>query len=408
MNLLILNAGSSSLKFRIFRITQLHSVSEQEQVLAEGFVERIGTNAASIQYRIREQTPVSIMVSAHDHTEAVELLLKLLINHDRSESLKIDCTGHRIVHGGARFYKPARIDSDLLKEIEALNELAPLHNRSGHAVIAACIASLPNIPAVAVFDTGFHHSLPSIASHYAIPSSLAKAHNLRRYGFHGISYKYVSEKLKEEAGAIPRLILCHLGSGASVCALQDGQSVDTSMGFTPMEGLMMGTRCGDIDPGLLLYLLNKDGISSEELDTILNHQSGLLGLSGISNDVRDIEMAAQSGNESALFALERFSYSIRKYIGAYSAALGGLDGIGFTGGIGEHSASVRRSVCTGLEYLGLKIDPEANDKADGSDLAAIHHSEGKVRIYVIPTDEERQIARETFALLHSADGLEGS
>ena len=269
-------------------------------------------------------------------------------------------------------------------------------------LLEAAQKSLPHVPAVAVFDTAFHHTLPPVAFTYALPAALTEKYNLRRYGFHGVSHQYVSGELlralnKDAAGS--SLITCHLGSGASLCAIQNGVSVDSSMGMTPLEGLVMGTRCGDVDPGLLLYLQREANIPPEQLDKILNHESGMSGISGIGADVRDLEAAAASGNEKAELALQLFAYRVRKYIGAYCAALGECHAIAFTGGIGEHSASIRERICHNLKFLGIALDSAANQAAKGASVQRISAESSAVSVWVIPTDEERQMARETFALL---------
>ena len=364
MNILALNAGSSSLKYRLFRITQ-----GTEDVLADGLVERMDPTAV---------LPAAQQAVVH------------------CESPGVDAVGHRLVHGGPRFWEPTRITPDVLADLRGLSDLDPTHNPTEIALIEAAQRLLPGVPAVAVFDTAFHHALPDVARTYALPWEWAERMNLRRYGFHGLSHRYVSEQLllrlgREAHGT--RLITCHLGSGASVCALLDGQSVDTSMGLTPLEGLVMGTRSGDVDPGLLLYLLRTQNMTPASLDDLLNTQSGLRGLSGTSADVRDLEAAAQAGDARAGLALDVFAYRVRKYIGAYAAALGGLDAVAFTGGIGEHSAPMRARICRGLEFLGLRLSSE---QVGSARLSA---DDSPVAVWVIPTDEEKQIARETWALL---------
>ncbi|MDQ2798149.1 MAG: acetate kinase [Armatimonadota bacterium] len=370
MNILALNAGSSSLKFRLFCIT-----ADAETVLTDGTVERMEATAlpAAAQTAIEQCQPFGI--------EAV---------------------GHRVVQGGACFFEPTRITPDVLTDLCALRELDPLHNPTEVSLIEAAQKLLPDVPAVAVFDTAFHRTLPEVAWRYALPSDLSDRLGLRRYGFHGISHRYVSERLLHclgRAASGTRLITCHLGSGASVCAIQDGQSVDTSMGMTPLEGLVMGTRSGDVDPGLLLYLLRTQNMTAEALDALLNQQSGLKGLAGKS-DVRDLEQAAGAGDAHADLALEIFAYRVRKYLGAYAAALGGLDAVAFTGGIGEHSAAMRERICRGLEFLGLRLD--AGHNQDAQSEACISLDGSPVQVWVIPTDEERQIAREVAALVLSA------
>ena len=310
--------------------------------------------------------------------------------------------GYRVVHGGPKFTKATIITPEVLDGIRALSEFAPLHNPIDAAVIEAGQRLLPSVPGIAVFDTAFHHTLPEVASQYAIPCELAERLHLKRYGAHGISHEYVSGRLLQCLGRDAngtRLITCHLGSGASVCAVRDGKSVDTSMGLTPLEGLVMGTRSGDIDPGLLIYLQRTQRMTPDGIDDLLNHKSGLQGLSDRSADVRDLETAAQSGDARAELALSVFAYRVRKYIGAYAAALGGLDAIAFTGGIGEHSASVRARCVQDLAFLGIEIDAERNAAGAGKAPASIAATNTAIPIWVIPTDEERQISRETLALL---------
>jgi acetate kinase len=295
----------------------------------------------------------------------------------------IDAAGIRVVHGGSRFVKPVLVDDSVVEEIGKLAELAPLHNPMAVKVIEETRRTHPGVPIVAVFDTAFHQSMPPLAARYAVPQDLG----VRRFGFHGISYSYVSSRVDAR-----RHIICHLGNGASVCALHEGRSIDTSMGFTPMEGLVMGTRAGDLDPGVLLYLM-RQGRSEADLDELLNHRCGLLGVSGSSGDARELENAARAGDANAAFALEMFAYRVAKYIGAYSTALGGVDAVTFTAGIGEHSAFLRSRICHRLEFLGIEVDEELNC-ATRSDERCI--SRGPVNVWVIPTNEELAIARMTF------------
>jgi len=368
MNILALNVGSSSLKFRLFQITP-----DAEKVLTEGTVERLDASALpdAAQKAIEQCRPFGI-----------------------------DAVGHRVVQGGARFFGPTRVTPDVLQDLHGLEELDPLHNPTEVALIEAAQRLLPAAPSVAVFDTAFHRTLPEVAWRYALPADLSDRLGLRRYGFHGISHRYVSGRLLDCLGREPagtRLITCHLGSGASVCALLGGESVDTSMGLTPLEGLVMGTRSGDLDPGLLLYLLRTQGMTPEQLDDLLNHGSGLKGLAGRS-DVRDLEQAAGKGDKQADMALEIFAYRVRKYLGAYAAALGGLDAVAFAGGIGERGAGMRTRICRGLDFLGMSLDTDRNGAAAGSKAARISAESGPTQVWVIPTDEERQIAREVAAL----------
>lgn len=365
MNILTLNAGSATLKFKLFEMPA-------ERVLAEGSLDHPGGDGL---------------------TEAARTAI------GKNRALGIDAVGHRVVHGGSRFLAPTRITTASLDALRGLRDLDPLHNPSEVAIIEAGRDALPDVPAVAVFDTAFHQTLPETAWRYALPRELSERFTLRRYGFHGISYRFVSERLLQCLKRDPqstRLIVCHLGSGASVCALRDGLSVDTSMGMTPLEGLVMGTRSGDVDPGLLLYLLRAGAMTPDALDDVLNHDSGLKGLSGSSGDVRDLDAAAAAGDAPAALALDVFAYRVRKYIGAYAAALGGLDALAFTGGIGEHSAPMRERICRNLGFLGITLDPYANVASPSGEVSI---GVGPTPVWVLPTDEERQIARETFALL---------
>ena len=380
MNILALNAGSSSLKFRLFEVT-----AEDETVLTEGTAERVdgGTLLPAAEKAIGQCKPFGI-----------------------------NAVGHRLVQGGAKFTQPTRITPDTLADLKGLRELDPLHNPGEVGLIEAAQRLLPDVPNVAVFDTAFHRTLPPVAYTYALPWELSARLGLRRYGFHGLSHQYVSGRLLECLGRQTegtRLITCHLGSGASVCALRNGQSVDTSMGMTPLEGLVMGTRSGDVDPGLLLYLLREQKMTAKNLDDLLNQQSGLKGVSGLSSDVRDLEKAAAEGDNPqskarAALALALFAYRARKYIGAYAAALGGLDAVAFMGGIGERSASMRTRICDGLGFLGLHLNPDANQNADGKQAACISPKGSSVAVWVIPTDEERQIAREVAGVLGTYPG----
>jgi acetate kinase len=370
MNILALNAGSSSLKFRLFQMS-----NGTETLLAEGTAERVegGSLETAAEKAIAQCRPFGI-----------------------------DAVGHRLVHGGAKFTGPVRVTPEILDDLRGLRPLDPLHNPTEIGLIEAAQRLLPEVPSVAVFDTSFHQTLPEVAWRYALPADLADTLHLRRYGFHGLSHQYVSGQLLKCLGRSAegtRMITFHLGSGASACALANGQSVDTSMGLTPLEGLVMGTRSGDVDPGLLLYLLREQKMSAEQLDDLLNHQSGLKGLSNQSADVRDLEKAASEGNAQAELALTIFAYHARKYLGSYAAALGGLDAVAFTGGIGERSAPMRDRICAGLEFLGVRLDATRNAQADGKKAVRISTEGTSVSVWVISTDEELQIAREVMALL---------
>ena len=403
MNILVLNAGSSSLKFCLYAMDGLRPLTEAENVLAVGEIERVGVPDTHLQLTIG-QAEQSEPIDAPDVASAAEQALRLLVTpeHNGGKTVHVDAVGHRVVHGGPDFVQPVRVDETVLQRLRDLTPLAPLHTPGSVAGIEAALRALPNVPNVAVFDTAFHHDLPAVTAQYAIPHALAQQHHLRRYGFHGISYAYVTQRAlialgREAAGT--RLVLCHLGGGASICAVRDGKSVDTSMGFTPLEGLIMGTRSGDIDPGLVLYLLQTLNMNATDVATLLNKKSGLLGLSdGISSDVRDLEKAADAGNPNAKLALDAFAYRIRKTIGAYAAAMGGIDALIFTDKIGSHAFKTRQRICADLEFMGLGLDDARNVDINGPEPAAIGTGDGG-RVWVVPTDEERQIARETYALL---------
>lgn len=371
MNILSLNAGSSSLKYKLFAMPA-------EDVLAKGSLDHPGGTG--------------IMNAAG---EAIE----------RCRPLGVDAFAHRVVHGGPVFSQPARVSPEMLRTLHGILELDPLHNATEVAMMEMGLRTLPETPAVAVFDTAFHQTLPRVASTYAVPFEIAEEHGLRRYGFHGISHKFVSTELLKAVAREPRgsrVITCHLGGGASVCAIVDGKSVDTSMGMTPVEGLVMGTRSGDVDPGLMLYMMRTEKLSRAGLDDLLNHKSGLLGLSGLSADVREIESAATAGDERCELALDVFAYRVTKYIGSYAAAMGGVDAVAFTGGIGEHSGDVRARICRTLGFLGIRLDDDRNRSATGGAPANIGADGTQTAVWVIPTDEERQIAREAFETLGSS------
>jgi acetate kinase len=396
MNVLVLNAGSSTLKFRLFRIEGKSPADEI--LLARGVVEKWGTPEARLKMHVVGGAEEERSVAAETTARAAEHAI------EACRALGIDALGHRVVHGGPRFREPARVSPEVIEAIKEVSHLAPLHNGLALAGIDAGARILPDVPAVAVFDTAFHQTIPEYAAHYAIPRELAEKHALRRYGFHGISHRYVSQRLLEcldRPAFGSRVITCHLGNGASVCAVRDGHSVDTSMGLTPMEGLVMGTRSGDIDPGLVLHLMSVEKLTVGQLDELLNKKSGLLGMSGRA-DMRDVEKAAHEGDLPAELALEVFAYRLRKYIGAYAVVLGRLHAVAFSGGIGEHSAEVRKRVCDGLHLLGLHLDRNLNASADADVPTRINSALAGPEVWIIPTDEERQISREIFALLSAS------
>ena len=402
MKIVVLNSGSSSLKYQLID-------SETEEVLSKGLAERIGVVSGG--GRIMHESfcgEVVLDVEMADHEQAMEHVFELLTNAKCgavASVSEISAVGHRVVHGGEKFVQPTLVDEVIVEEIEQLSQLAPLHNPANVKGIRACMHKMPNVPQVAIFDTAYHSTIPDYAYIYALPYKFYEKYGVRRYGFHGTSHKYVTRQAQKklaEQGLEPdktRIITCHLGNGSSLAAVLGGKVVDTSMGMTPAEGLVMGTRAGELDPAILVFLAKELRAIPNEIDDIINKKSGLLGVSGVSSDMRDIEKATSEGNYRARLALELFCYRIRKYIGAYSTALGGRDAIVFTGGIGENSCEVRERVCKGLEFLGIKIDEEKNKTLRGP--ADISDPSAATRNYLIPTNEERMIARETVELLNN-------
>lgn len=405
MKILVLNSGSSSLKYQLID-------SETEEVLAKGLAERIGLadGGGKIKHETASCGKIEIDAEMPDHEASMDRVFALLTDpkcgavKDVSE---ISAVGHRVVHGGEKFGKTVVINNDVVEEIEKLSELAPLHNPPNLEGIKACMRLMPGVPQVAVFDTAFHATIPDYAYTYALPYKYYTNYGVRRYGFHGTSHKFVTlqaQKMLKGAGFDPantRIITCHLGNGCSMAAVLGGKVIDTSMGMTPAEGLMMGTRSGDLDPAILLYLARQLGASPDEIDNLINKKSGLLGVSGISSDMRDVEDSATEGNKRAELALSIFCYRIKKYVGAYAAALGGVDAVVFTGGIGENSPEVRARVCAGLEFLGLELDKEKNETLRG--LNDLSKASAKAHILLIPTNEERMIARETAQVLEAKE-----
>lgn len=400
VNVLALNPGSSTLKFDLYRAGAGGARDLARR--AGGLVDRLGTARAELVLsaagRVTRE-PVA-EASAAGAAEVVLARVSALVASS-ADGEAIDAVGCRVVHGGDRFVAATRVTPEVVAAVRALGALAPLHNPLDADVLGACLRRAPEAPVVAVFDTAFHRTLPEVARLYALPRELAERHALRRYGFHGIAHGQVSARLVAalgDRGGDSRGVTCHLGNGASLCAVRGGRSVDTTMGLTPMEGLVMGTRAGDVDPGLVLHLLRAVGRTADEVDDLLNRQSGLLGLSGRSGDVRDLEQAAFAGDARAELALEVFAYRAAKGIGAYAAALEGLDAVAFSGGIGEHSAGVRRRICRRLMFLGLQLDEARNAAASGTDLFRVSADGAPVQVWVIPADENREIARETAAL----------
>ena len=398
MKVLVINCGSSTLKFQLIE-TSLRRVSIEEQhKLARGLVDRIG-GAASYHFELAGSPPVENPLIVDDHEKAVALVTEWL---DSTPELRsIDAVGHRIVHGGDQFTTAVWINDRLVEGLDSLSELAPLHNPAGVAGIRAARKFLGSaMPMVAAFDTSFHHTMPESARAYALPRELAQKHGIHRYGFHGLAHQYSVIRYGEITGTPVeqiKIVTLHLGNGCSACAVRDGVSVDTSMGFTPLEGLVMGTRSGDIDPAVVPFLARKEGVSADEVESWLNKRSGLLGLSGISNDMRELT-AAYDKDSSARLAVDVFCYHARKYLGAYLAALGGADGVVFSGGIGENSPLVRAKICADMDWCGLQLDPAANVAVLGSD-GCIAPPQSAVQVHVVHTDEEAIIARETARVL---------
>jgi len=396
MKVFVLNCGSSSVKYKLFDM----SAGEPEPVLASGRVERIGAEDAIIVHKAGDDEFRSVR-PVYEHRDAIGLVLRLMEESGvTGQSGTVDAVGHRVVHGGELFREAVLVTDEVRQSLVDISDLAPLHNPHNVAGIDACAQLLPGVPQVAVFDTALHSSMPPYAYLYGLPYELYERLRIRRYGFHGISHKYVAERvaaLMNRPLESLRIISCHLGNGASIAAIQNGRSVDTSMGFTPLEGLMMGTRSGDIDPGAVIFLLAHEGMTVSEINALLNRESGLKGISGIGPDMRDIERGVLEGNPRAKLAFDMYEYRVRKYIGAYAAAMDGVDAIAFTAGIGERSPMLRAQLCSRLTYLGLELDPERN-QVSGEEVE-ITTPRSKVRAFVIPTDEERVIARDTVAVL---------
>ncbi|WMJ76303.1 MULTISPECIES: acetate/propionate family kinase [unclassified Sedimentibacter] len=395
MNVLVINCGSSSLKYQLINMND-------ESVLAKGLVERIGIEGSVLKHEKTGLDKVVIKEVLKNHKDAINLVLKALVDpeHGAVKSLdEVDAVGHRVVHGGEKFADSVLINDEVIKAMKECIPLAPLHNPPNIIGIEACKELLPTVPMVGVFDTAFHQTMPAEAYIYPLPYELYEDLAIRRYGFHGTSHKYVTERVAALTGKSlegTKVITCHLGNGASLTAVKDGKSVDTSMGMTPLEGLVMGTRCGDIDPAIVTFLMNNKNMTAEQVDNLMNKKSGVLGISGVSSDFRDIESAASEGNKRAQLALEKFDYTVRKYIGSYAAAMGGVDVLVFTAGLGENSASNRQEICKGLEFLGIEIDEEKNN-IRGKEVE-ISKDGAKVKVFVIPTNEELMIARDTKAL----------
>ena len=396
MKILVLNCGSSSVKYKLLDMTS-------KEVLGPGGVEKIGMKGSFLKHTKQNGEKVILEGEVLEHQLAIEYILGVLTStkHGCIKNMEeIDAVGHRVVHGGEKFNSSVVITDEVIRNIEACIEIAPLHNPPNLAGIFAISDLLPQVPQVAVFDTAFHQTMPEHAYMYGIPYSLYKKYGIRRYGFHGTSHRYVSRRACEFLGLDynkTKIITAHIGNGGSITAIENGKSVDTSMGFTPVEGLMMGTRSGDVDLGVVTYLMEKEMISTSAATTLFNKHSGVLGVSGISSDMRDIEKAISEGNQRAKLALGMYEYRIKKYIGSYAAVLNGFDVLVFTGGVGENQTITRERICNGLSYLGIEIDPEIN-RIRGEELL-ISTSNSRVKVVVIPTDEEYLIASDTMELV---------
>jgi acetate kinase len=406
MRILVLNAGSSSIKFQLIDTDGNAIAASSDRRLARGQIERIGGEAI-VSLETTGQAPTKSATQLRDYAAAVEYIIKWLTSPDAGmlvkDSSEIEAVGHRVVHGGERFTQSTRIDDAVWRDLEELVELAPLHNPNNLRGIAAVRAVLgAKVPQVAVFDTAFHHSLPESAYLYAIPYQFYRRYAVRRYGFHGTSHRYVAYRYRQLTGVTrdaTRIITLHLGNGASACANVGGESIDTSMGFTPLEGLVMGTRSGDLDPAIVDFISAKEGMSSREVDAMLNKQSGLLGLSGLTANMRELlDEEAENGDRRARLAIEVFCYRVKKYLGAYLAAMNGADAVVFAGGIGENSATIRARICEGLDWLGIAIDDAKNDSLPGGE-GRIDRANSRVQVWVIPTDEELLIARDTWRVV---------
>ena len=397
MKILVLNCGSSSIKYKLYDM-------EGEKVLAQGGVERIGLDGAFIKVTLPNGEKRQIMHDMPDHKEGVNVVFKALLDPEMGalKSLdEIDAVGHRIVQGGDKFNQSMLVDKSVEDGIEELCDLAPVHNAGHLKGIRAVDALMPKTPQVVVFDNAFHSTMPDYAYLYAIPYELYEKYHVRRYGFHGTSHRYVSKRVCEILGldqADSKVITCHIGNGASIAAVLNGKVVDTSMGLTPLAGVMMGSRCGDIDPSAVTYLMEKLDMSPHEMSEFLNKKSGVLGITGISSDMRDVEAAANEGNERAVLALKMYAYRVKKYIGSYAAAMGGVDAVVFTAGVGENQTGLRADICRGLEFLGIEIDEAVNATVRGRE-AVISSPSSRVKVVVVPTDEEIVIARDTQALV---------
>ena len=396
MNILVLNCGSSSVKYKLINV-------DDKKTLAEGGVEKIGIPGSFLKFRLPDGSKKVIEEVIPDHRKAIMDILNILTDPTYgciSSFKEIDAVGHRVVHGGEKFNKSVLINDEVIEKIKECYDVAPLHNPVNMAGIDAITELMPGVPQVAVFDTAFHQTMPAEAYMYALPYELYTKYSVRRFGFHGTSHRYVARRVCDFLG-VPyenqRIITCHIGNGGSITAIKDGKCMDTSMGLTPLEGLMMGTRSGDIDAGAVSFIMEKEGLDANGISNLLNKKSGVLGIFGESSDMRDLENAVAAGNSRGILAEQMYFYRIKKYIGAYAAALGGVDIIVFTGGVGENQASARWGACEGLEFMGVKLDAEKNN-VRGEEMV-ISADDSKVKVVVIPTDEELMIASDTMDIL---------
>ena len=397
MKILVLNCGSSSIKYQLFNI-------ETKEVLAKGGIEKIGLEDSFLKFNLPNGEKETIYAPIPEHTAGVRLIIDTLTSEKYGvvkSIAEIDAVGHRTVHGGEKFSASTLLTDEVLRDFVACNDLAPLHNPANMKGIEAVKAIAPDMPQVGVFDTAFPQTMPDYAYMYAIPYELYEKYGIRRYGFHGTSHRYVTKRVLEITGMPAegsRIITCHVGNGGSICAVKDGKSVDTSMGLTPLEGLMMGTRSGDIDGGAISFIMDKLGLDTHGLSDLLNKKSGIAAISGISMDMREVDAAAKEGNKRAILANTMYAYRIKKYIGAYAAAMGGVDVIAFAGGVGENQGSIREAALEGLEFIGVELDKEVNAKMRGEECV-LSTPESKVKVLLIPTDEELMIASDTYEIV---------
>lgn len=398
MKILVLNCGSSSVKYKLFDMNK-------HEVLAQGGVEKLGLPGSFLKFTLPSGEKVILEKELSEHNAAIQFILSVLTD-DKYGCIKsyseIDAVGHRVVHGGEAFSASVEITSEVIGKVVECIDLAPLHNPPNLKGIRAMSALIPGIRQVGVFDTAFHQTMPNYAYMYGLPYSLYKKYGIRRYGFHGTSHRYVSKRACEILG-VPyekqRIITAHVGNGGSIAAIKDGKCIDTSMGLTPVEGLLMGTRCGDVDAGALAFIMDKEKLDAKGLSNLINRQSGVMGLSGLSSDMREIEAAVAEGDKKAILALDVYNYRIKKYIGSYAAAMGGCDILVWTGGVGENQWATRRVVCENMEYMGMKLDVKKNDHMRGEEMV-ISTPDSKVTIIVVPTDEEYMIASDTLDILN--------